>query len=184
MRDFQVKKQLIIGALVVLLLADAAFFYFNTKLSNPTQNRQQVLALQTRQLALVRADVKRASEIRDKIPQVLKEFDQFEGTLLPASKGYSVISQEMDEYARDTHLVVEDVKYHEKDVSGRNLSELTLEASVSGDYSGIVGFLNHLQRSKNVYIVDSLAVDTATSGQAPAGALRVNLHLRTYFRKA
>lgn len=184
MRDFQVKKQLIISALVVLFLADAAFFYYNAKLSNPAQNRQQMLALQTRQLALVKADVKRASEIREKIPKVLKEFDQFEATLLPASKGYSVISQELDEYARDTHLLVEDVKYHEKDVSGRNLSEVTFDASISGDYSGIVGFLNHLQRSNNVYIVDSLGLDTATSGQAPAGALRVNLHLRTYFRKA
>jgi hypothetical protein len=136
-------------------------------------------------MALVKADVKRASEIRGRIPQVLKEFDQFEGTLLPASKGYSVLSQEMDEYAHDTRVVKEDVKYHEKkDVSGRNLSELTLDVSVMGDYSGIVGFLNHLQRSKNVYIVDSLAVDTATSGQAPAGTLRVILHLRTFFRKA
>jgi hypothetical protein len=91
----------------------------------------------------------------------------------------------MDEYAHDTRVVKEDVKYHEKkDVSGRNLSELTLDVSVTGDYSGIVGFLNHLQRSKNVYIVDSLAVDTATAGQAPAGTLRVNLHLRTFFRKA
>lgn len=184
MRDFQVKKQLIIGGLTLLLFADAVFFYFNTKLSNPQQNRQQVLAMQTRHLALVKADVKRASEIRERIPQVLKAFDQFEATLLPASKGYSVISQEMDEYAHDTHLIVEDVKYHEKEVTGRNLSELTLDASVSGDYNGIVSFLNHLQRSKNIYIVDSLAVDTATSGQAPAGALRINLHLRTFFRKA
>jgi Tfp pilus assembly protein PilO len=184
MRDFPLKKQLIIGGLAFLLLADAVFFYFNAKLSNPQQNRQQVLATETRQLALVRADVKRASEIRGRIPQVLKEFDQFEASLLPASKGYSVILQEMDGYAHDTHVVKEDVKYREKEVSGRNLSELTLDVSVSGDYNGIVSFLNHLQRSKNVYIVDSLAVDTATSGQAPAGTLRVNLHLRTFFRKA
>ena len=184
MRDFHVKKQLIITGLALLLLADSTFFYFNAKLSNPQQNRQQVLAMQTRQLALVKADVKRASDIRGRIPQVLKEFDQFEATLLPASKGYSSILQEMDEYARDTHLIVEDVRYHEKDATGRNLSELTLDASVSGDYNGIVSFLNHLQRSKNVYIVDSLAVDTATSGQTPAGTLKVNLHLRTFFRKA
>lgn len=184
MRDFRVKKQIIIAALAALLLADSAFLYFNSRLSNPGQNRQQLIATRTRQLALVKADVKRASEIREKIPQVLKEFDQFENTLLPASKGYSVISQEMDAYARDTHLTVEDVKYHEKEVSGRNLSEVILDAEVSGDYNGIVSFLNHLQRSKNVYIVDSLAVDTATWGQAAAGTLRVNLHLRTFYRKA
>lgn len=184
MRDFQVKKKIIIIGLALLFLADGTLLYLNSKMSAPQQNRQQFLAAQTRQLALVRADVKRASEIRAKIPQVLKDFDQFEATLLPASKGYSVMAQELDDYAHDTHLIVEDVKFHEKDVSGRNLTELTVESAVSGDYNGIVGFLNRLQRSKNVYIVDSLEVDSQSSGTGPAGALRVSLHMRTYFRKA
>jgi Tfp pilus assembly protein PilO len=184
MGNFQRKKQLIIAGLVVLLLADAGLMYFNAKLSSPENNRQQTLAAETRQLALVKADVERATKIRGTIPEILKKFDQFEATLLPESKGSSVISQEMDEYARDTHLIVEDVQWHRKDVTGRNLQELYLDASVSGDYNSIVNFLNHLQRSKNVYIVDSLAVDTPEAGHGPAGALRVSLHVRTYFRKA
>jgi len=186
MQDFQLKRQLIIAGLAILLLADAAFVYFNSTLSSPQESRQQILAAQTRQLALVKADVKRATEIRAKIPKVLKDFDEFESTLLPASKGYSVISQELDEYARDSHLIVDDVKFHQKDVTapGHPLSELTLDSSVSGDYNGIVSFLNRLQRSKNNYIVDSLDVDSQNSGQGPVGTLRVNLHMRTYFRKA
>jgi Tfp pilus assembly protein PilO len=79
---------------------------------------------------------------------------------------------------------VDNVKFHEKEVTGRNLTELTLESSVTGDYNGIVRFLNDLQRSKHVYIVDGLDVDSQTSGQGPVGALRINLHMRTYFRKA
>jgi len=55
---------------------------------------------------------------------------------------------------------------------------------VVGDYSGIVRFLNHLQRSKNTYIVDTLQVDTASSGQGPAGTLKIGLKILTYFRKA
>jgi Tfp pilus assembly protein PilO len=184
MRDFQLKKQLIIAGLAILLLADAAFIYFNSKLASPQENQQQFLAAQSRQLALVRADVQRASEIRGKIPEVLKGFDKFESTLLPASKGYSVILEEMDQYAHDSHLIVEDVKYHEKDVKDRGLTELAVESSVTGDYTGIVNFLNHLQRSKNNYIVDSLSVESQGSGQGPAGVLRVSLHMRTYFRKA
>ena len=115
---------------------------------------------------------------------MLKRFDEFEGTLLPASKGYSVLSQEMDEYAKESHAMMDDVRFHEKDVEKRNLSEVFIEATVSGDYNGIVVFLNHLQRSKNVYIIDDLAVDSQNQQQGPPGALRVNLHLRTYFRKA
>jgi|SRR5271169_1966599 len=184
MSEFQTKKQVIIAGLAILLLADLALVYFNSRLSSPENNRQQILATQSRQLALVKADVERASKIRGTIPDVLKKFDDFEATLLPASKGYSVISQEMDEYAKDTHLIVDDVKLRQKEIAGRNLTELIVDASVAGDYNGIVNFLNRLQRSKNVYIVDSLAVDTEESGRGPAGALRVTLHMRTYFRKA
>jgi len=183
MTDFGTKKRLIIAGLAVLLAVDIALMYFNSKLSSPENDRQRILTAQSRQLAMVKADVERAAKIRATIPDMLKRFDQFEGALLPASTGFSVVSQEMDEYARDTHLIKEDVKWREKDVPGRKLTELHLDASVSGDYNGIVSFLNRLQRSKNVYIVDSLSVDTSDSNRGP-GALRVSLHLRTYFRKA
>jgi Tfp pilus assembly protein PilO len=184
MAKFQTKKQVIVVGLAILLLADGALFHFNSRLSSPANDRQQTLTAETRQLALVKADVERAAKIRGTIPDILKKFDQFEGTLLPASKGSSVISEEMDEYARDAHLIVEDVQWHQKDVSGRDLTEINLDASVSGDYSGIVNFLNRLQRSKNVYIVDSLSVDSAGPEHGAPGALRVSLHMRTFFRKA
>lgn len=183
--DFKTKKRLIIGALALLLLADVGLAYFNAKLSSPANNRAQALTAESRQLALVKADVERASKIRQTIPDILKKFDQFESTLLPASTGYSVIAQELDEYVRDSHLLVEGSQYHAKEATGRDLTEVKIEASVTGDYNGIVNFLNHLQRSKNVYIVDSLAVDTgAETTRGAAAALRVTLHLRTYFRKA
>jgi len=183
--NFMTKKRLIIAVLTVLLVGDATLVYFNSKLSSPASARQQTLKNETQQLALVKADIERATRIRATIPDVLKKFDQFEGTLLPASKGYSALAQEMDGYAQDSHLIVEGTQFHPKDVTGRNLTELLMDASVTGDYNGIVTFLNRLQRSKNVYIVDSLAVDTAsTEGRGPAGTLKVSLHMRTYFRKA
>jgi len=183
MRDFKTKKLLIIAAIAVLLLADAGLAYFNAKMSSPANNRAQALTAESQRLALVKADVDRASRIRQTIPDILKKFDDFESTLLPASKGYSVVTQELDEYVRDSHLLVDTWQFHSKEVTGRDLTEVKIEASVTGDYNGIVNFLNHLQRSKNVYIVDSLGVDTeATHGAT--GALRVTLHLRTYFRKA
>lgn len=185
MADFQLKKRLIVTVLVILVLADVALLFFNSRMALPQQDRQRSLALLSRQLGLVTADVKRASEIREKRPNILQKFDDFENTMLPASKGYSVVSQEMDQYARETHLVVDGVRFHPKDVEGRNLTEITLESRVTGDYNGIVRFLNHLQRSKNVYIVDSLSVDTESPARgSPAGTLRITLHVRTFFRKA
>jgi hypothetical protein len=185
MRDFNLERKLILGGLAVFLVADVGFAYFNSRLSAAREiPAEQMLAAQSRQVALMRADIQKATAIRKGIPEVTKGFNEFESSLPPASKGYSVITQEIDDIAKDTHVVIEDTKFHEKDLAGRNLSELEFESTISGDYPGIVRFLNKLQRSKNAYIVDSLQLDSANAAQTPNAPLKVGLHLRTYFRKA
>jgi Tfp pilus assembly protein PilO len=184
MRDFALQKKLILAGLALLLLGDVALAYISMKMAVPRETREQALTAQNRQSALIRADIERAKKIQQTMPDVLKKFDAFEQTLLPASKGYSVLSQEIDEYAKQSHVVIDDKKFHEKEVEKRNLSEVVIESSVEGDYNGIVVFLNHLQRSNNVYIIDDLAVDSQSQSQGPPGSLKVSLHVRTYFRKA
>jgi len=82
---------------------------------------------------------------------------------------------------------VQDLKFHEKEIPGRNVNEVEIEALLDGDYAGIVRFLNRLQRSKNTYVVDSLGLDSASgtgaANTAPPGTVKVSLHLRSYFRK-
>jgi len=187
MRDFQLQKRLILVGLAALALADAGLAYYGMKMSSSRQNPEQVLRQQNLRLKLLQQDVERASKIRSHIPEVVKKFESFEESLPPSGKGYSVISQELDEIAKDTHLVVDDVKFHQKDqkeTANRNMEELDIEAGIFGDYSGIVRFLNRLQRSRNSYIVDSLQVESSTLPGAPPNALKVTLHLRTFFRKA
>ncbi len=186
MMNFQLQKRLILAALAVLLLADAALGYFVLRMRDTRQNPDTVLSTESRQVALVKADIQRASEIQKKIPASLEKLDKFEGSLSSAANGYSAVSQELTDVAQKNHISIDDEKFHQKEISGRNLTELEVEAFVSGDYGSIVRFLNALQRSKSVYIVDSLQLDTPTSvpGQMASGVLKVNLHLRTYFRKA
>jgi hypothetical protein len=57
-----------------------------------------------------------------------------------------------------------------------------LDTTVSGSYAAIVKFMNNLQRSKNNYIVESLSLQQ--EGQANSSALRVGLHMKTYYRTA
>jgi Tfp pilus assembly protein PilO len=184
MGNFYVKKRIVLTLLVVLLVVDGALAYVNLKMNSARQTPQQVLATQTRQLKLLKADVERAAAIQKNIPQVLKQFDEFEEDLPPASRGYSVTSQELNDFARDTHLLIGDLKFHRKELAERNLDEVEIEATVAGDYNGIVRFINQLQRSKNVYILDTLQLESDTTGQGPANLLRISLRLRTYFRKA
>jgi len=182
MSDFILQKRLIVAGLAALLLADGGFAYYNAKMSSNHQNPDQVLKEQNLRLATLKADVKRASDIRAHIPEVVQKFDAFEQELPPASKGYSAISQELDETAKDTRVLIEDEKFHQKEVTGRSLQELDIEAAINGDYSSIVSFLNRLQRSKNTYIVDSLQLESS-GGANPTSTLKVTFHLRTLFRK-
>lgn len=183
MRDFELKRLLIIAGLAILLAVDATLAYLNHKMSLSRENPQQVLASRNLQLGMVKADVERAAKIRENIPNVLKAFEEIESGLPPGSKGYSIITQELDGYAHDAHIVADHKNFREKVISGRNLSEVVVEFAITGDYNGIVHFLNDMQRSKNVYIVDALDVDSQNLSQAPAGSLKVGLHVRTYFRK-
>jgi len=45
----------------------------------------------------------------------------------------------------------------------------------------MIGFLNGLQRSANLYQVDSLTLASENANQA-SNVIKVVLHLRTYFR--
>jgi hypothetical protein len=52
-----------------------------------------------------------------------------------------------------------------------------INAVVEGDYSALVKFINGLERSKNLYLIDSLALTAGHEGGA-----RLSLVMRTYFR--
>ena len=62
------------------------------------------------------------------------------------------------------------------------MTEVVIDATVTGEYRNVVGFLNGLQRSSNLYQVDSLTLASENANQASANGIKVALHLRTYFR--
>lgn len=188
MSEFTTKKRLILGGLGLLLAVDGGLAYHNSRLAMQGANPEGKLKAESLYVATVKADIERAKGIKADLPEVEKYFDQFESTLPPAGKGYSMVSQEVGDMARETHVQLRDLKFREKEITGRNVNEIEMEAQVDGDYSGIVRFLNRLQRSKNTYVVDSLGLDSAAGAggqsQAPPGSVKVSLHLRSYFRKA
>ena len=88
MSDFKLKKRVIMTALVLVLVLDGALAYHNARLAVRDENPDVKLKAESRQVALVKADVERANKIKARLPEVQKYFDQFETTLPPAGKGY------------------------------------------------------------------------------------------------
>jgi Tfp pilus assembly protein PilO len=183
-RDANLQKRLVIGGLALLVLADVALATYSWKLSSAGRTPQQELALQTKQLEVLRADIKRGESIRQLTPAIQKDCDRFEHSLLPVTSGYSAVSAELDAIARKAGARIEDRSFKQKEIPNRGMQEVSIDITVNGEYTGVVHFLNGLQRSENLYAVDGLALAGDSQNQGANAPIRVTVHMKTYFRAA
>jgi Tfp pilus assembly protein PilO len=183
-RNFTVRKRIILTCVVLLVLADAVLAAYSWELSKALNAPQQQLAVEKKQHDLLRADIKRAQDIRDNIPAIQKDCDHFEQSLFPASSGNSVVISELGATARKTGIQLDALSFKQTEIANRGMTEVAIDVTVNGNYKSVIGFLNGLQRSANLYEVDSLTLASENATQAPANVIRVALHLKTYFRTA
>ena len=182
-RDFKLKKRLIVSVLVLLIVADIALGVYSWNLGT-AQSAQQELGMLMRNRDLLKKDIQRANEIRAHIPAIQKDCDAFEQSLFPETTGYSTVSAELSSLAAKSGLQLDSRSFTAKPVKGHDLTELKIEAQLTGDYRGVVRFLNGLQRSESFYAVDGLSARYSKQSQSSKGGLQVTLHLKTYFRAA
>ena len=180
--DFSLQRKIILAGLAILIAADAILAL--DAMQSAKKFSRNELAGEKTQIKLLKADIKRALAIQQSIPQTKADCERFENSLYPGSAGYSAVTDELTEVAKQAGLQTVSVAFHPKELPGRNMVELGLDATVNGDYKGVVRFLNGLQRSKNVYIIDGLTLASEPTAQTVAGPLRVVLSLRSYFKNA
>jgi type IV pilus assembly protein PilO len=180
--DFSVRKQVILGALILLVLADVALGVYSWQLASAPQTPQEKYAEQVTQLKVLKGDIDRAQKIRNEIPSTQKDCDRFEQSLFPKSTGYSSVTSELGEMAKKAGVQLEDVALKQVDRDSRKIMEVVIDANVNGDYKNVVAFLNAVQRTDSTYAMDSLTLGSENSAQGPTGFIRVAVHLKTYFR--
>ncbi|HMI51353.1 MAG TPA: type 4a pilus biogenesis protein PilO [Candidatus Saccharimonadales bacterium] len=183
-RDFKLQKRGILVAVALLITADVVLAVYSWRVANAPQTPRALLNDLQLKRDLLRTDIKHAEEIKNDIPAIQKDCEQFEKALRSSSEGYSALSSEIGEIAKKAGLHVEGLGFKQKEISGRSMDEVAVEATVSGEYGNVVRFLNGLQRSQNMYAVDALSLASDTSGQGTSNVLRVAIHLKTYFRTA
>ncbi len=182
-RDFRGKKRVILTLLALLIAADIALGAYTWKLAS-AGTAQQELVLLTRHRDLLKKDIRRAQEIRARIPDIQKDCDAFERSLFPESTVNSTVTAELSALAAKSNLRLDNRMFHRKEVKGHNLTELEIDVQVTGDYRNVVRFLNGLQRSTNFYAVEGLSARSEAKENAARGALRVEIHIKTYVRAA
>jgi len=125
------------------------------------------------------ADVNRAIAIRAQLPDVRKDCDNFlRDTLLVSSNGYSSIVSDLEKVATDAGVPPGAITFKQKPPDKQGVIEVELTASVEGKYSSLVKFVNGLERSENLYLIDGIGLSTV----GDSNLARMNLIMRTYFR--
>lgn len=180
--EFPWKKRITLAGLAILIGADAILGFY--AMQSSTRFSRNELAAQKAQIKILKADIKRARGIQQSMPQTKADCERFENSLYSISAGDSAVTNELTEVAKNSGLQVASLTFHRKEIPGRNMVELELDATVNGNYKAVVQFLNGLQRSKNIYIIDALALASEPTGQKVAGGLRVAVQLRSYFKNA
>jgi Tfp pilus assembly protein PilO len=174
-----ITKRLTAGALALLLAADIGLvvFLWRNSQQSPAEVRAQLdrLSLQAK---LRRAEVARGDKIRASLSQVGKDCDQFyHDTFLDKASGYSALDADLGSIAAKAGLHMSGTNYKEAEVKGRGVTEISISTGVEGSYSSIIQFINGLEQSKNFYLLNDLHLTSAK-----AGAIKLELALRTYFR--
>jgi Tfp pilus assembly protein PilO len=175
---------MILAGVTLLVLADVVLAAYSWELSSAPHAPQQQLGSETKQRDLLKADIKRAQDIRDNIPAIQKDCDHFEQSLFPASSGYSAVRSELGAIARKSGIQLEDQTFKQTEIASRGMTEVSVDATVSGNYKSVIAFLNGLQRSGNLYEVDALTLAPENTNQASANVIKVAMQLKTYFRTA
>lgn len=174
-------KRWVRGALIAVAALDLILLVVRVRLHVAASQAQL-----TSRVELLRAEKKRveanldeAETIRRKLPQIERDCDRFlTADLLGSSTGYSDVVADLGAVAKRSGLRASGIRFQQKDLPKRGVSEVGVTTVVEGDYPSLVRFINGLERSKNFYLLDSLAL---ASGPG-TGNIRLNVSLRTYFR--
>jgi hypothetical protein len=178
-RPIEAVKRWVGRALIVLLTADALLLavVWYTAAEHPEAERRNLVRLREEDKKLA-ADVRRAAAIRAALPAVQKDCDTFlSNTLLVASSGYSTIVADLGKIAGDAGVPPGGIGFKQKPPDKQGVIEVEVTAAVEGPYASLVKFVNGLERSKILYLIDSMSL---SSGHERGEHL--SLIMRTYFR--
>ncbi len=163
----------VLGLVNLGLLVSTVVLYERSKGSDAEAIARQEVALKTAKIAaqpLEGLDVK--------LQRASGDADAFYVTRLPVS--YSEVAQELGNLAKKTSVRLAGAQYTQNAVTGDaagQLTQVTLDARLTGDYRALVLFINGLERDKVFFLINAV---TLTGQQS--GTVNLRLRITTYIR--
>jgi len=178
-RPIEKFKRWVRNGVTALLAADALLLgvlWYNA-IEHPEAEQRNLERLRQENKKLG-GDVRRATTFREELPQVQKNCESFlRDTLLVSSSGYSTIVADLEKIASEAGLPPGTVGFKQKPADKQGIIEVEVTAAVDGPYVALVKFVNGLERSKNLYLLDAMSLNSSRER-----GIRLNLIMRTYFR--
>ena len=178
-RNPRVIARVVLGTLVAANLV-AAIIVFKPWSGSAEELERQAAALRT-DLHRKQATLDRLRSLVSKVQAARGDGDRFMGSYLLSSKTVaSRLAGELNRMAVTASIRQKEVTFSFEPVEGSDtLTKAGMTANYEGTYADLMHFLNLLDRSKRLLIIDSLAATPQTQGLA----LNITMKLITFVRE-
>lgn len=179
-RDPRVVARLVLGVLVLANLVAAAVA-FRPWSASPEQIETQLLQIRQQQMQR-RAQIERLRILEKKAEKARKEGDQFlEKYFLARRTASSTLVSELNAMAKAAGIKPKDHSIAFEPVEGSDtLAMMTITGNYQGSYADLIQYVNRLDRSSRLFIVESLA---AAPLQGQAGVLNINMKIHAFVQE-
>jgi len=170
----------IAAVLGVLLLLDLGFYLFlnlpRVRLLQSLEARRNSAA---RDLHGTQARCDRMRELLSQYDEETKRLDDFYGNVLGSQMDrMTSIQKEVRSIATEFHIDPESIDYNSQEIEGSGMAQFQISIPLVGGYPNLRQFINRVESSKHLLIVDSVQLTGAREGGA---MLSLTIKISTMF---
>jgi hypothetical protein len=162
-----------ISILMVVDIALALFLFSPLRLSSAQQER--ALAAARASLAAKRKEVGPLLGMEQKLKRSQAEVQTFERNRLPQHD--SQIAAELGKIAQQSGVRLAGARYQQKASALPDLTEVTIQAGLEGDYVSTIRFINALERDKMFFVLNGVQLS-----EERGGTVRLSMSLQTLLK--
>ena len=170
----------IVAVLGVLLLLNLGFYLlFNLPRLRSLQSLEEQRNSAARDLRGTQTRCDRMRELLSQYDEESKKLDDFYGSVLGSQMDrMTSIQKEVRSIAAEFHIDPESIDYSSQEIEGSGMAQFQITIPLIGGYPNLRQFINRIESSKHLLIVDSVQLTGAREGGA---MLSLTIKISTMF---
>src|SRR3954447_10630996 len=169
----QTRNRFVVWIVLLLVVDAAALGFLFSSWGRPPEQREAEYNRLRGEWQQKRRDTQPFVGMPEKLQRASKDADAiFKGRIADQS---SEISNEIGKLAAADHVKLERAQYETKDTELPGIERVVINASLSADYLQLVKFINAIERSKMLMLLDSVKLN-----EEQGGGVRVDMVMESY----